>query len=121
MPFSELRPPPPNPPSVRIGKHIASLVPDGATLQMGIGSVPDAALAQLGGHRNLGIHTERKNRSSVPFLVLCFCLLVLIVCLDGMVARLVCLLAGLFALLVCVFACLVCLPVCLLGLVCLLI
>ena len=41
-----------------IGLHVASLVEDGATLQMGIGSVPDAALAALGGHRNLGVHSE---------------------------------------------------------------
>jgi len=41
-----------------IGLHVASLVEDGATLQMGIGSVPDAALAALGGHRDLGVHSE---------------------------------------------------------------
>ena len=41
-----------------IGRHVASLVEDGATLQMGIGSIPDAVLASLGGHRELGIHTE---------------------------------------------------------------
>ena len=41
-----------------IGRHVASLVEDGATLQMGIGSIPDAVLAALGGHRELGIHTE---------------------------------------------------------------
>eukprot|EP00434_Breviolum_minutum_P028702 symbB.v1.2.025396.t1/scaffold2448.1/size78896/3 len=48
-----------SPEEVQIGQHIAELVPDGATLQMGIGSVPDAALSQLTNHRNLGIHTER--------------------------------------------------------------
>ncbi|TKC99757.1 acetyl-CoA hydrolase/transferase family protein [Polyangium fumosum] len=41
-----------------IGRHVASLVPDGATLQMGIGKIPDAALAALDGHHDLGIHTE---------------------------------------------------------------
>lgn len=41
-----------------IGKHCASLIEDGATLQMGIGAIPNAVLAQLGNHRNLGIHTE---------------------------------------------------------------
>ena len=41
-----------------IGRNIASLIPDGATLQMGIGKVPDAVLAQLYGHRDLGVHTE---------------------------------------------------------------
>lgn len=41
-----------------IGKHVAALIEDGATLQMGIGSIPNAVLAQLGNHKNLGIHTE---------------------------------------------------------------
>lgn len=41
-----------------IGKHVASLVEDGATLQMGIGAIPNAVLAALGGHKDLGIHTE---------------------------------------------------------------
>ena len=41
-----------------IGRHVASLVEDGATLQLGIGSIPDAVLAALGGHRDLGVHTE---------------------------------------------------------------
>ncbi len=41
-----------------IGRHIAGLIEDGATLQMGIGTIPDAVLAELGGHRRLGIHTE---------------------------------------------------------------
>jgi len=41
-----------------IGWHIASIVEDGATLQMGIGAIPDATLAALGDHRDLGIHTE---------------------------------------------------------------
>jgi acyl-CoA hydrolase len=41
-----------------IGKNCAALVEDGATLQMGIGAIPNAVLAQLGGHKNLGIHTE---------------------------------------------------------------
>ena len=41
-----------------IGKHCAELIEDGACLQMGIGAIPNAVLAQLGGHRGLGIHTE---------------------------------------------------------------
>lgn len=41
-----------------IGKHIASLVEDGATLQMGIGKLPDAALKYLCDRKHLGIHTE---------------------------------------------------------------
>ena len=41
-----------------IGKHCAELIEDGACLQMGIGAISNAVLAQLGGHRDLGIHTE---------------------------------------------------------------
>jgi acyl-CoA hydrolase len=43
---------------ISIGQNIASIVEDGATLQMGIGAIPDAALAALSGHKNLGIHSE---------------------------------------------------------------
>jgi acyl-CoA hydrolase len=42
----------------RIGSHVASLVEDGATLQMGIGSIPNAALSKLKNHKDLGLHTE---------------------------------------------------------------
>ncbi len=41
-----------------IGKHIADLIEDGATLQLGIGGIPDAVLAALANRRDLGIHTE---------------------------------------------------------------
>jgi acyl-CoA hydrolase len=41
-----------------IGKHCASLIEDGSTLQLGIGTIPDAVLAQLTGHKDLGVHTE---------------------------------------------------------------
>ncbi len=42
----------------RIGRHIANLIDDGSTLQMGIGTIPDAVLANLGEKKDLGIHTE---------------------------------------------------------------
>ncbi|WP_018465237.1 acetyl-CoA hydrolase/transferase family protein [Calidithermus timidus] len=42
----------------RIGKHVAELIDDGCTLQMGIGAIPDAVLANLEGRRDLGVHTE---------------------------------------------------------------
>ena len=41
-----------------IGHHLAELIPDGATLQLGIGGIPDAVLAFLTDHRDLGIHSE---------------------------------------------------------------
>lgn len=50
----------------RIGKNVATLVEDGATLQTGIGGVPDAVLAQLGNHRGLGIHTEMFSDGVLP-------------------------------------------------------
>jgi 4-hydroxybutyrate CoA-transferase len=42
----------------RIGELVAELVPDGATLQLGIGAIPSAVAAALASKRNLGIHTE---------------------------------------------------------------
>jgi 4-hydroxybutyrate CoA-transferase len=42
----------------RIGQHVADLVPNGATLQMGIGAIPSAVAAALIDKRDLGIHTE---------------------------------------------------------------
>lgn len=44
--------------NTRIGQFIAEMIPNGATLQMGIGSIPDAVLQNLGNHKDLGIHTE---------------------------------------------------------------
>lgn len=40
-----------------IARHVAALVPDGATIELGIGALPDAILTTLTGHRNLGIHS----------------------------------------------------------------
>lgn len=42
----------------QIAKHIAGLIPDGATLQTGIGAIPDAVLRELNHHKDLGVHTE---------------------------------------------------------------
>ena len=44
--------------SQKIAGHIAGLIPDGATLQLGIGAIPDAVLGFLGDKRDLGIHSE---------------------------------------------------------------
>ena len=43
---------------MQIGRNVAELIDDEATLQMGIGTIPDAVLKCLGNHKNLGIHTE---------------------------------------------------------------
>ena len=42
----------------RIAELVSALVEDGSTLQLGIGAIPDAILGALGGHKDLGIHTE---------------------------------------------------------------
>ncbi|HEX5149351.1 MAG TPA: acetyl-CoA hydrolase/transferase C-terminal domain-containing protein [Candidatus Limnocylindrales bacterium] len=49
----------------RIGEHIAELVPDGATLQLGIGAIPSATALALGDKKDLGIHTEMFTDSIV--------------------------------------------------------
>ena len=43
---------------LKIGKLIAEMVEDGSTLQVGIGTIPDAVLKSLTSHKNLGVHTE---------------------------------------------------------------
>ena len=53
----ELQPVPIGEAERRIGEFVASLIPDRATIQIGIGAIPDAILAALGGHRELGIHS----------------------------------------------------------------
>jgi acyl-CoA hydrolase len=49
-----------------IGKNVAALVEDGACLQMGIGGLPNAVLAELGNHKDLGIHTEMFSDGILP-------------------------------------------------------
>lgn len=52
----------------KIGKHVSGLIENGATLQMGIGTIPDAVLANLGNHRALGIHTEMFSDGVLPLI-----------------------------------------------------
>ncbi|WP_445386019.1 acetyl-CoA hydrolase/transferase family protein [Robiginitalea sp. IMCC44478] len=49
-----------------IGKNVAGLIEDGATLQMGIGNIPNAVLKNLGNHRRLGVHTEMFSDGILP-------------------------------------------------------
>ena len=58
----------PGPEATAIGKRVAALVGDGATLQLGIGSIPAAVLADLGNHRHLGIHTEMFTDGVLPLI-----------------------------------------------------
>ncbi len=56
--LAEVNPEPPSPIQDKIAGYIAELVPDGATLQTGIGGIPDAVLRRLTNHKNLGVHSE---------------------------------------------------------------
>ncbi|MCK5103856.1 MAG: 4-hydroxybutyrate CoA-transferase, partial [Cyclobacteriaceae bacterium] len=51
---------------IAIGKNVASLVEDGACLQMGIGGIPNAVLAELSNHKNLGVHSEMFSDGLLP-------------------------------------------------------
>ena len=51
---------------LRIGENIAGLVENGATLQMGIGAIPNAALLAMSNHRELGVHTEMFSDGIIP-------------------------------------------------------
>jgi acyl-CoA hydrolase len=57
-----------SPAVARIGKNVASLIEDGATLQMGIGTIPDQVLKNLTHHKNLGIHTEMLSDGIIPLM-----------------------------------------------------
>jgi len=51
-----------------IARYIAEMVEDGATLQMGIGAIPDAVLGSLTNHKELGIHTEMFSNGVMPLI-----------------------------------------------------
>lgn len=57
-PLYEIKPPVIGEVEAAIGKNCAALIKDGDTLQLGIGAIPDAVLAQLGDKKHLGIHSE---------------------------------------------------------------
>lgn len=52
----------------QIGRNVASLIEDGATLQMGIGNIPDQVLKNLTSHKDLGIHTEMFSDGIIPLI-----------------------------------------------------
>lgn len=52
--------------AIEIGKHIANLIEDGSTLQLGIGAIPDSVLTCLTNHKDLGIHTEMFSDGVIP-------------------------------------------------------
>ncbi len=53
---------------LRIGRHIAELIPDGATLQIGVGGIPNAVLGALTDHKHLGLHTEAMTDGVLPLI-----------------------------------------------------
>jgi len=52
----------------QVGKNVAALIEDGATLQLGIGAIPDLVLRNLSNHKNLGIHTEMFSDGVLPLI-----------------------------------------------------
>jgi acetyl-CoA hydrolase len=56
-PVIEVKDTPPGPAERAIGEHVARMIPDGATLQVGLGTLPDAVLAALTGKKDLGLHS----------------------------------------------------------------
>ena len=58
----------PNEISARIASHVSELVENGATIQTGIGTIPDAVLASLANHKELGVHTEMLSDGIIPLI-----------------------------------------------------
>jgi acyl-CoA hydrolase len=52
----------------KIGEHIASMIENGAALQLGIGNIPDQVLKNLSGHKDLGLHTEMLSDGVIPLI-----------------------------------------------------
>jgi 4-hydroxybutyrate CoA-transferase len=67
-PLAELHPVPFTELQHRIAQNVASLIPDGATLQMGIGGIPDAVLTCLRDRKDLGIHSEMVSDGVIPLI-----------------------------------------------------
>ena len=67
-PIHKISPPELTDKELAIGRNCANLIEDGATLQMGIGSIPDAVLASLSNHKNLGVHTEMFSDGIIPLI-----------------------------------------------------
>jgi acyl-CoA hydrolase len=67
-PLLELEVPPYGEVHRRIAANVAGLIPDGATLQLGIGEIPDAVLSCLENHKDLGIHSEMISDGVIPLI-----------------------------------------------------
>lgn len=60
----------PSPLDEQIAAYVTPLIPDGATIQAGIGAIPNALLAGLRGHRDLGVHTELLSDAMIDLIEL---------------------------------------------------
>ena len=67
-PLVEVPTPEPGPAETSIGNAIAELIPDGATLQIGVGGIPNAVIRALRDHRHLGLHTEAMTDGVLPLI-----------------------------------------------------
>lgn len=67
-PLVEVPTPEPGPRETAIGNAIAALIPDGATLQIGVGGIPNAVIRALADHRHLGLHTEAMTDGVLPLI-----------------------------------------------------
>ena len=67
-PLVEVVTPEPTEAERKIGNYIAEVVPDGATLQIGVGGIPNAVLNALRGHKHLGLHTEAMTDGVLPLI-----------------------------------------------------
>ncbi|MCH5229938.1 MAG: 4-hydroxybutyrate CoA-transferase [Muribaculaceae bacterium] len=67
-PLVEVPTPVPTENETRIGNFIADQIPDGATLQIGVGGIPNAVLSALKDHKNLGLHTEAMTDGVLPLI-----------------------------------------------------
>ena len=67
-PLLELKQDAPTAVQRRVAAHVASLIPDGATLQVGIGGIPNAVLSCLRNHRDLGVQTEMVPDGLMPLI-----------------------------------------------------
>ncbi|MCH5234327.1 MAG: 4-hydroxybutyrate CoA-transferase [Muribaculaceae bacterium] len=67
-PLVEVSTPSPSEEEIRIGNYIAEIIPDGATLQIGVGGIPNAVLRALKDHKHLGLHTEAMTDGVLPLI-----------------------------------------------------
>ncbi len=67
-PLVEVPTPEPTEKEIKIGNYIAELIPDGATLQIGVGGIPNAVIRALENHKHLGLHTEAMTDGVLPLL-----------------------------------------------------